>query len=150
MCYIHNYFIIPAQKKMGNWVVGSSVSRHKYRGADKSLARPTSRYILFDGENISFKLIYLLTAIGLSPGGSSTVHIYTQTVHRTTQNKQYIEQHNNLGECGPCTVLASYTLAFALQLGKKQGKPSVRVAASKNTWILVLLYIYIVLIFLQL
>ena len=26
----------------------------QYRGADKSLARPTSRYILFDGENISF------------------------------------------------------------------------------------------------
>ena len=26
----------------------------KYRSADKSLARPTSRYILFDGENISF------------------------------------------------------------------------------------------------
>ena len=25
-----------------------------YRGADKSLARPTSRYILFDGENVSF------------------------------------------------------------------------------------------------
>jgi len=43
-------------------------------------------------------MIYLLTAIGLSPGGSSTVHIYTQTVHRTTQNKQYIEQHKNLGE----------------------------------------------------
>jgi len=32
-------------------------------------------------------LIYLLTAIGLSPGGSSTVHIYTQTIYRTTQNK---------------------------------------------------------------
>jgi len=32
-----------------------------------------------------FPLIYLLTAIGLSPGGSSTVHIYTQTIHRTTQ-----------------------------------------------------------------
>jgi len=27
----------------------------------------------------------LLTAIGLTPGGSSTVHIYTQTIHRTTQ-----------------------------------------------------------------
>jgi len=39
----------------------------------------------------------LLTAIGLSPGGSSTVHIYTQTINRTTQNKQYVEQHNNLG-----------------------------------------------------
>jgi len=74
-------------------------------------------------------LIYLLTAIGLSPGGSSTVHIYTQTIHRTKQNRQYIEQHNNLGEFGPCPVLASYTLAFALQLRKKHGKTSVRVAA---------------------
>jgi hypothetical protein len=27
---------------------------HMYWGADKSLARPTSRCILFDGENISF------------------------------------------------------------------------------------------------
>ena len=61
-----------------------------------------------------YDMIYLLTAIGLSPGGSSTVHIYTQTVHITTQNKQYTEQHNNLGECGLCPVLASYTLAFAL------------------------------------
>jgi len=78
-------------------------------------------------------MIYLLTAIGLSPGGSSTVHIYTQTIHRTTQNKQYIEKHNNLGKCGPCPVLASYTMAFALQLRKKHGKTSVRVAASKNT-----------------
>ena len=32
-----------------------------------------------------YGMIYLLTAIGLTPGGSSTVHIYTQTVHRTTQ-----------------------------------------------------------------
>ena len=32
-------------------------------------------------------MIYiLLTAVGLSPGGSSTVHIYT--------HKQYTEQHN--------------------------------------------------------
>jgi hypothetical protein len=44
-------------------------------------------------------MIYLLTAIGLTPGGSSIVHIYTQTIHRTTQltteqhNKQK-EQHN--------------------------------------------------------
>ena len=30
-------------------------------------------------------MTYLLTAIGLTPGGSSTVHIYTQTVHTTTQ-----------------------------------------------------------------
>ena len=44
-------------------------------------------------------MIYLLTATGLTTGGSSTVqystvHIYTQTVHRTTQ---YPERniHNN-------------------------------------------------------
>jgi hypothetical protein len=77
-------------------------------------------------------MIYLLTAIGLTPGGSSTVHIYTQTIHRTKKkpiNKQYIEQHKNaLEQCGACPVLASYTLAFALQLRKKHGKTSVRVA----------------------
>jgi hypothetical protein len=42
-------------------------------------------------------VIYLLTAVGLPPGGSSTVHSYTQTIYRTTQNKQYIEQHKNFG-----------------------------------------------------
>jgi len=31
-----------------------------------------------------YDMIYLSTAIGLTPGGS-TVHIYTQTIHRTTQ-----------------------------------------------------------------
>jgi len=30
-------------------------------------------------------LLYLLAAIRLTPGGSSAVHIYTQTIHRTTQ-----------------------------------------------------------------
>ena len=40
-------------------------------------------------------MIYLLTAIGQPPGGSGTVHIYIQTINRTTQNKQYIEQHKN-------------------------------------------------------
>jgi len=38
--------------------------------------------------NIALILIYLLTAIGLTPGGSSTVHIS----HLHT--KQYIEQHH--------------------------------------------------------
>jgi len=32
-----------------------------------------------------YLIMYLLTAIGLTPGDSSTVHIYTQTICRTTQ-----------------------------------------------------------------
>ena len=88
------------------------------------------------------KLIYLLTAIGLTPGGSSTVHVYT--IHRTTQLTTLVGRISgirtqsgqtkinddlttqklspNWEECGPCTVFASYTLAFALQLRKKHGK----------------------------
>jgi len=57
----------------------------------------------------------LLTAIGLTAGGSSTVHIYKQTIHRTTQL-------TNWAECGPCPDFVSYTLTFALQLRKKHGK----------------------------
>jgi len=34
-----------------------------------------------------YDMIYLLTAIGFPPAGSSTVHIYTQTIHRTTQKQ---------------------------------------------------------------
>jgi uncharacterized integral membrane protein len=66
-------------------------------------------------------MIYLLTVIGLTPGSSSTLHIYTQTIHRTTQL-------TTREECGPCPVFASYTLAFAIQMRKKHGETSVRVA----------------------
>jgi hypothetical protein len=36
------------------WPAWSPDFNALYRGADKSLVRPTSRCILFDGENISF------------------------------------------------------------------------------------------------
>jgi hypothetical protein len=36
-------------------------------------------------------MIYL-TAIGLPRGSSSTVHIYTQTIHRTTQSTQTVHR----------------------------------------------------------
>ena len=40
-----------------------------YRGADKSLARPTSRCILFDGENISFEasLVIYINSTNIPP-----------------------------------------------------------------------------------
>ena len=36
--------------------------------------------------DVMWYMIYLLTAVALTPGGGSTVHIYTQTIHRTTQS----------------------------------------------------------------
>ena len=77
-------------------------------------------------------MIYFLTAIGLTPGGSSTVHICTQTIHRTTQLTSFIGRlsgirtesgQTNWEECGPCPVFAPYALAFALQLRKSTEKP---------------------------
>ena len=42
-----------------------------------------STIIWYDGT--WYDIIHLLTAIGLTPGGSGTVHIYTQTIYKTTQ-----------------------------------------------------------------
>ena len=38
-----------------------------YRGADKSLTRPTSRCILFDGENISFDASLVIYSTNIPP-----------------------------------------------------------------------------------
>jgi len=40
-----------------------------YRGANKSLARPTSQFILFDGENIAFdaSLVIYINGTNISP-----------------------------------------------------------------------------------
>ena len=65
------------------------------------------------------------------------VHIYTQTIHRTTQLTTLVGRlsgiqtqigQTNCEKCRPRPVFAIYTLAFALQLRKKHGKTSVRVA----------------------
>jgi hypothetical protein len=70
-------------------------------------------------------MIYLLTADGLSPGGST--HLHTNNAQNNTNNNQTKQITTNLEECGPCPLFASFTLAFALQLRKKHGKTSVRV-----------------------
>jgi hypothetical protein len=58
--YIHTYSYI---------YVYIHTHAHKYRGADKSLTRPTSRCILFDGENISFdaSLVIYVNSISIPP-----------------------------------------------------------------------------------
>jgi len=72
-----------------------------------------------------YDMIYLLTAVGLSPGGSK--HLHTNNTQNKTNNKRTTQITTNVEECGPCPVFASFTLAFALQLRKKHGKTSVRV-----------------------
>ena len=47
----------------------ASRTHRYYRGADKSLARPTSQCVLFDGENISFdaSLVIYINITNISP-----------------------------------------------------------------------------------
>jgi len=73
---------------------------------------------------IWYDMIYL-TAIGLTPGGSSTVHIYTQTIHRMTQNKQYIEQHSSLiwKSADRVPSLRGIPWHLPYNWGKSKGKP---------------------------
>jgi len=73
-------------------------------------------------------MIYLLTAIGLTPGSSSTVHTYEQTTHRTTQL-------TNWEECGPCPISASYTLTSEKKAQKNlsQGSRRIKNIKSHNT-----------------
>jgi len=62
------------------------------------------------------------------------VHIYTQSIHRTTQITT--EQHKYKlmwKSAGRAPSFASFTLAFALQLRKKHGKTSIRVRKTSVT-----------------
>jgi hypothetical protein len=58
------------------------------------------------------------------------IHITTQltTLFGRLSGIRTQSDQTNWEECGPCPVFANYTLAFALQLRKKHGKTSVRVA----------------------
>ena len=69
-----------------------------------------------------YDMIYLLTAIGLSPRDST--HLHTNNKQNNTNNNRTTQIQTNVEECGPCPVFASFTLAFALQLRKKHGKTS--------------------------
>ena len=51
------------------WPPYLQVYNPQYQGAEKSLARPTSRCILFDGENISFdaSLVIYINSTNIPP-----------------------------------------------------------------------------------
>jgi hypothetical protein len=52
-CFPH-LVICPPISYRESCITSDQSSLYKYQGADKSFARPTSRCILVDGENISF------------------------------------------------------------------------------------------------
>ena len=77
-------------------------------------------------------MLYLSNAIRLTHRGISTTHIYIKTKNRTKQittlnstNKKKTQIATYLEECGPCSIFASFTLAFVLQLREKYRKTSV-------------------------
>jgi hypothetical protein len=76
-------------------------------------------------EILDYTLIYLLTAVGLSPGGST--HLHTNNIYNNTNNNRTTQVTTNVEEWGPCHVFESFTLTFTLQLRKKHGKTSVKV-----------------------
>jgi uncharacterized integral membrane protein len=82
-----------------------------------------NKLINYGGKSLTFYMIYFLTAIGLSPGGSSTVHIYTQTIHKTIQNNQYIEQHNNWKSGGRAPSWLVIPRRLPYNRGKSTEKP---------------------------
>jgi len=60
----------------------------------------------------------LLTAVGLSPGGST--HLHTNNTYNITNNNQTTQITNNVEECGPCLVLCEFF--FSLHLPYNRGK----------------------------
>jgi hypothetical protein len=59
-------------------------------------------------------MIYILTAIGLTPIGCSTVNIYTQTIHRATQLTQTIHRTTQLTQ----TIHRTSKLTRTIQLAQ--------------------------------
>jgi uncharacterized integral membrane protein len=51
----------------------------------------------FDNYFLYVILIYLLTTTGMKHSGSSTVHIYTKTIHSTTQLTTLVGRLSGIG-----------------------------------------------------
>ena len=54
-------------------------------GVSVHTIKTNAEALVVDSKEIYYDIVYLLNPVGLTPGGSSTVHIYTQTIQRTTQ-----------------------------------------------------------------
>jgi hypothetical protein len=63
-----------------------------YRSADKSLARPTSRYILFNGQNISFdaSLVIYINSTNIPP---------IMIINRIYETQNLLNQFETFNQC---------------------------------------------------
>jgi hypothetical protein len=81
-------------------------------------------------------LIYLSTAIGLTPGGSTHLHInniWNITINnKTTRITKKTTQITNLEECWPCPVFANYTLARLSVMRKGKGGTAPHILTTGN------------------
>ena len=81
-----------------------------------------------------YKKINLYTSVGPPPGGSSTVHTHTHThthahtIHRTTLNKLYIEQHKNFGRVRAVPRLCGFYPGICLTTEEKAQKNLIQVS----------------------
>jgi hypothetical protein len=62
----------------------------------------------------------------LTPGGSSNAPIYIKNSTKNIENGTYITIKGKILGNAAVPLSASYTLAFALQLGKSKEKPQLR------------------------
>ena len=99
---------------MTQWTILTFV-RGKYRGADESLARPTSRCILFDGENISFDAS-LVTYI------NSTNNPPIMIINRTYETKNLLS-------------LQLFSLLFGIRTYQHPGKRSRSSSTGQLQWL---------------
>jgi len=71
-----------------------------------------------------YNMVYLLTAVVLTPGGNSTVHIYSQTIHRTTQSAQTIHRTTQSTQTIHRTTQSTQTIHRTTQnLGRVRAVP---------------------------
>ena len=71
-----------------------------YRGTDKSLARPTSQCILFDGENISFdaSLVMYINSTNISDFTRSSIYIYDLSSLRVNVSSSMLLLKERMGK----------------------------------------------------
>jgi hypothetical protein len=83
-------------------------------------------------------IIYLLTAIGLSLGSST--HSHTNNTQNNTNNNRTTKITNNVEECGPCPVFASFYSGICLTTEEKKRKNHSQNAKSYGAGMLTVLF----------